>query len=161
MKETLGEMKGERIGLRALAESDVALVCSWRNDPDTGRFFYRKRIDPPEYSAWMKEVAANPDEELFGIVDAETGNLLGTLIYRIEKGTDEKEYATIGIMIGGKTERGRGYGREAMELITKALREKRGVSKFRVEVLSENKDAIEFYKRIGFEEESIVMKKET
>jgi len=151
--------EGKNITVRPLEESEAARVCAWRNNPEISRFFHRKHIEPDEYVKWMHEVAGDPNQGLYAITRKSDSSLLGTLTYKIDTDNKDVTVATLGIMIGDAAERGKGYGEEAMELLTKDLATRCGVKKAIVEVFPENKAAIAFYKKLGYTTELLVMSK--
>ncbi len=150
---------GKTVLLRQLEESEAAQVCAWRNNPEVGRFFHRKHIEPDEYVKWMREVAADANQGLYAITRKSDSTLLGTLAYKIHVEKNNEKSATLGIMIGQAAERGKGYGEQAMELLTNDLAARYGVKKAVVEVLPENKAAAAFYKKLGYTTELLVMSK--
>lgn len=152
-------LDGEAISLKPLIEAEAEQICAWRNNPDISRFFHRKHIEPDTYIEWMREVSGDPDQGLYAVTEKDGGRLLGTLAFKLNRSGDGNASATLGIMIGDPACRGKGFGEEAMEIVSKDLAERFGIVKTIVEVLPENKSAIAFYEKLGYAQEMIVMTK--
>lgn len=150
-------IEGKTIILRQLLESEAEQICNWRNNSDISKFFHRKHIEPADYVKWMREVEADPTQGLYAIVLAANSELLGTLAFTLQKSSE----ALLGIMIGASETRGKGYGAEAMELISADLASRFGVKKTVVEVFPENTAAVAFYEKLGYKNDMLVMSKST
>jgi len=70
--------------------------------------------------------------------------IVGYFDYQVEKGVGR----ILGILVY-KTHRRRGIGKELMERILNDLT-KKGCHKVRLEVFSENRGALQFYRNLGF-----------
>ncbi|MFA6450337.1 MAG: GNAT family N-acetyltransferase [bacterium] len=152
-------VEGDSIILRPLEEEQAPQICEWRNHPDISRFFYRKHIEPDAYVVWMREVAADPDQGLYGIIEKNSSQLIGSLAFKLDRSAKGGPAATLGIMIGDPARREKGLGEEAMNIISNDLAGRFGIVKIIVEVLPENTAAIEFYKKLGFETELLFLSK--
>ncbi len=98
------------ISLRPATAADSARLREWRNDPETVAASLSGRgVEPEEHQAWLTRVLADPAERLF-IVESEGEPVGQVRLQRHEDGTLE-------LHIGLAAEaRGRGVGREALEL---------------------------------------------
>ena len=116
-------IQGEKIHLRAVTSADLALIASWKNDPD----FYSEYNDfgLPRAGTLEKRFAEN------GLLDSQYGRLMvvasndevvGDVDYhQVKYGPKESSRAyNIGITIA-HAQRGRGYGAEAQKLLAAYL----------------------------------------
>lgn len=84
----------------------------------------------------------------FAIIDLETDKLLGNCsLFEI---SDIHRSAVLGIFIGEKANRGKGYGPEALELLLSFAFKIRNLHNVMLRVFSYNKRAIASYKKVGF-----------
>ena len=90
------------------------------------------------------------DEATFGIIELKTDKLLGSI------GLENIDYisrkATLGIFIGEKETRNKGYGTEAIQLILDYGFNYLNLNNIKLDVLSFNERAIACYKKCGFKE---------
>jgi len=64
--------------------------------------------------------------------------------------------ATIGIFIGDKSFWGKGYGTEAIELLTDFIFNEMNINKVKLNVYSFNKRAVRCYEKCGFVREGVL-----
>jgi len=151
-------LRGEKIVLRPIREGgELERIRQWRNDPrNAGFFFTDHKIAPDEHARWFESMKSAADRGVFAIVLAETDEAIGSFSYRIDRVTEEVLY---GVMIGPAEMRGRGYGEEAERLISGEM-SARGVKTAVVEVFANNDAAVGFYRKIGYETESVAVGRE-
>jgi len=72
-------IRGKQIGLRAIEESDLASMRSWRNNPSLRKYFREYReINVIQQKAWFEHISKQASNTLmFAIVDLESNALLG------------------------------------------------------------------------------------
>ena len=120
MSEELVFIKGERLTLRPLLEEDFTTeYLSWLNDPEVNRFSQRRPY-PVGYEgmvSWPRSLEKNPREGFVLAMIAEDGVHIGNIsltgIHPVNR------TAEISILLGRKDYWGRGYGAEAVDLLTK------------------------------------------
>ncbi len=150
----------QNILLRPLLDSEAVLVCDWRNHPSTSKYFYRQHVTPEQYTAEITAARATGSSEIFAIVRHSDNTPIGMISYTLtdDHGTPA---ARISIIIGHTADRGKGYGREAMDSLDSWLCSTFGVRRIILEVLPSNLSAIAFYEKIGFAPSAIVMTRDT
>lgn len=108
---------GERIFLTTLLQDDVPTFTEWFSDLETTAYLgavgavFRQEQE----QEWYNSLSKQSDQINFGIIVRETQHLIGTVGLKnidLLHGTAE-----LGINIGDKTARGRGYGTEAVRLM--------------------------------------------
>ncbi|MGQ9907544.1 MAG: GNAT family N-acetyltransferase [Candidatus Flexifilum sp.] len=151
MKPVIAPIEGERIRLRPLAETDLPLTLAWRNQDHIRRwFFHSDIIQPEQHRAWFDKYRAKDDDFVFIIVVKETDTPIGQVaLYRIDRVQQEAEFGRI--MIGEASASGKGYAREATQLIVQRFGfEQLGLRRIYLEVFADNAPAIAIYEKCGF-----------
>lgn len=111
-------LRGERVMLRPYRREDLAAIMTWTNDDTATRYLGGRFILPyteknaEDYLASVMAGAA--DKAAFVIADAETEDYLGQIDLDMDM---HNRQATLGIVLASERNRGRGIGREAIELI--------------------------------------------
>lgn len=112
-------IKGERLILRPLLEEDfTSEYLSWLNDPEVNRFS-RRRAYPTSHEgmvAWPRSQAQHPEQGFILALIAEDGVHIGNI--SLTNLHPVNRTAEISILIGRRDYWGRGYGSEAVELLT-------------------------------------------
>lgn len=147
-------LEGERIYLRPVVRSDATPeYARWLNDPETTRFLESGQIveTVDSIAAYIARYQARHDALFLAIVlkdgDRHVGNLkLEPIDWRHGK-------ATLGIMIGDGSARGRGIGTEAILLVLRFAFEKLGLHRVALGVTADNLPGIKCYRKIGFVDE--------
>jgi len=102
------------ITLRPLAEADAAVAYNWWRDQEVQELSSASVFTgtPEEFDSFFHQicVAEDPQRLTAGIVDRQSGRLIGLLVLRLSADGAEGEF---GIKIGEKDYWGHGYGREA------------------------------------------------
>jgi len=142
---------GKDVYLRPLEVSDVdGPYLAWLNDHEVTRFLEAGHTPSTRESLrrYVESAANAPDTVMLAIVDkasdAHVGNIKLARIHPLHRRAD------MGIMIGDKRVRGRGYGREALELILDYAFERLNLNKVYLGVDAENTGAVTMYERVGF-----------
>lgn len=110
-------LPGFRIALRPLAMDDLDAIMGWINDPEVTQNFagMSSPITRDQEAAFLERTLASPDERLFAAVDTD-GRYLGNAgIHRIYW---PARNGRLGVVLGAPGARGRGYGREAVALLS-------------------------------------------
>lgn len=113
-----GLLRGERVYLAALDESDLATASEWTKDSDYLRLYDSRPAAPrtaAELGLELREAQRGQNDFLFGLRLSEGDGLVGLV------GLDGISWphgtAFLFIGIGKARHRGQGYGREAMALL--------------------------------------------
>ena len=90
----------------------------------------------------------------WAIVTREEGKHIGNI--KIDPIDMESKFGEYGIMLGDKTEWGKGYAKEASERIVQyCFSDEVDLRKVNLGVVEDNHDAVELYKKLGFEIEGV------
>ncbi len=150
-------LETERVRLRPFKKEDLDIVHAWRNDPEL-RFLAMMHPYPVTWEhdlAWFEHLLNDtsnktisfacetiPDCQLFGYFQLRDINQL-------------QRHAFLGVVIGENSCRGKGFGREICSLGIMYGFNYLGLHKISLDVLADNKNAIDLYQKIGFKEEGI------
>lgn len=149
---------GERIRFRAVEKEDLPTFVRWLNDPEVqqGITIFHPFSQAQEEN-WFENMLKRPvEEQVLGIeVNEPSGEegmknwkLIGSLgfmdiSWRIRS-------AEFGIMIGEKNYWGKGYGTEAVRLLTKYGFNTLNLNRISLRVFEDNHRAIRAYEKAGF-----------
>ena len=110
---------GERVMLREYQAEDIGAIRGWVNDEAVTRYLSTRywppqtMVDSQEFLSHMLQSSHNAYN--FVIADRADGHYIGQLdIFRVDW---RLRCGEIGMVIGGAQDRGRGIGREALELL--------------------------------------------
>jgi RimJ/RimL family protein N-acetyltransferase len=113
------ELKSENIFLSVIKESDLSLIYEWKNDIKLSTLInsYFYPISYAEVEEWFKKNQNDKNQVLFGIYLVKTVKLIGVVrLMFIDWIGRNSEF---GIYIGDFQERGKGYGKEIIDMILK------------------------------------------
>lgn len=148
---------GEKVCLRAYKEEDIKVATSLVNDKELKKFLVTNipfPTSPWEEESWVKSQNGNKNGEYnFAIEDRETGKYIGGC--GIQNVNWLTRVATVGIMIGDKDFWGKGYGTDAMKVLTKFIFEDMNIRKIKLYTFSFNTRAIKCYEKCGFKVEGV------
>lgn len=149
-------LRGERVMLRPYRREDLASIMTWTNDDAATRYLGGRFILPyteknaEDYLASVMAGAA--DKAAFVIADAETEDYLGQIDLDMDM---HNRQATLGIVLASERNRGRGIGREAIELICRYGFMTLGLNRIQLTVYADNARARRCYAACGFVEEGV------
>jgi RimJ/RimL family protein N-acetyltransferase len=150
-RELCTVLKGETVELRALERDDLGSIWGWFNDVEV-ELPAGGDIRPESRRAleahFDKELEDKAPATRFGIV---VGGVLIGWCGLFD--WDDALSLRLAIAIGEKSYWGRGYGREAVSLLTEYAFCHRNAHKVWLEVLADNERAIRSYRSCGFVEE--------
>ncbi len=141
---------GKRIYLSPLCEECAENFTEWLNDFETTEYIGRSDqiMTLEEEKKFLKEKAH--EGYRFAIVELETDKFIGTV--SLEDTNNTSKNATLGIFIGDKTVRNKGYGTEAVELILDYGFNYLNINNIKLDVIAFNERAIKCYEKCGFKE---------
>lgn len=144
------KLVGERIYLSPKSIEDVEKYTEWMNDFDVTDYTGRShQILTIEAEKNYLEAHIN-EEATFAIVESKTDKLLGTIgLHKIDH---FKRTATLGIFIGDKDYRSKGYGTEAIRLILDYGFNYLNLNNIKLDLMEFNERAYACYKKCGFKE---------
>ncbi|MCL2197482.1 MAG: GNAT family N-acetyltransferase [Defluviitaleaceae bacterium] len=147
-------VEGEKVYLSPICTDDVDIFMSWVNEPEMAWFttFYSQVISRVQ----EKDIVENKlavDGSMFSIVTQEDDRVIGNCnFFKIDA---LNRAAEVGIIIGEKDCRGKGYGSEALRLLLKFGFENRNYNNISLHVYSFNERAIACYEKVGFKRNGI------
>ncbi|HRI46794.1 MAG TPA: GNAT family protein [Ignavibacteriaceae bacterium] len=144
-------LRGEKIVLRPLKKSDYKKTLNWRNDSEiTGLVMSHPfPITEELEQGWYDRILTDMSNKsvYFGIDDKD-GNFIGMVFLsdiNFINGT-----CKFHIILGPKEAQGKGYGRDALNLINDYVFKTLNLQKITLEVVESNSKAIKLYESIGF-----------
>lgn len=148
---------GKKVKLRGLKMEDVEPAYQYMCDPEvllniSPGIPYPMTLEREKQ--WFESQIAMKDTYNFAIEDIETGLYIGGC--GINKVDWKNRVATVGIYIGDKDFREKGYGTEAMKLLIDFIFNEMNINRIQLFVFSFNERAIRSYKKVGFIEEGIL-----
>lgn len=142
------KIPGERIYLSPMNKEDAETYTKWLNDASVtdnlGNTFMQIGVDN-EKEAIERMIK---DGYNFAIIRREGNELIGNISFNIIN--QILRNAEIGLFIGEKDNRGKGYGSEAMRLLLKFGFETLNLNNVMLSVFDFNKSAIACYEKVGF-----------
>jgi RimJ/RimL family protein N-acetyltransferase len=149
---------GRHIILREYRESDFESIRAWVNDPETTAYlssiFDRVQTEPMTRNFFDQVLTNKIDAHMFVIARKKDERYLGQIDLRL--GDRASRNAELGIIVPSQRDRGRGYGREAMELILAFGFDTLNLHKIWLRVFVDNDRAIALYRTLGFVHEGVL-----
>lgn len=150
-----GLLNGESVFLRPLAETELALLVDWRNDPETwSQFFNHYPLAIGQQKQWFEKLQNDSSRKLFTVCTT-GGEAIGTV--GIDSLDPINQSAEIGnILIGDKEKRGKGYAGEAVTLLVDFCFQQLNLNRLYLHVFEDNVTAVKLYERCGFKQEGVL-----
>lgn len=143
---------GEDIALGPILAIDIPTLFQWLDDPATAKF--NEPYRPPNWNrheAFWLNAEADPHRVFFAIRSRQTTKIQGYVqIMQIDA---VHRSATLGILIGNPEDRGRGRGREALNLAVRYCWNDLNLGRLALSVFAGNDRALSLYQSLGFREE--------
>ena len=141
---------GERLYLSPINKSDVETYTKWLNDYDVaaGLGMYRQMISLAAEEKILESLAAEGHN--YAIVLQESDVLIGNIGFCNIK--QHNRSAEVGLFVGDKENRGKGYGAEALRLILDYGFKTLNYHNVMLHVNSDHEMAIRCYRKVGFKE---------
>ena len=141
------KIEGDRLYLSPINIEDIDIYTKWMNDKEVteniGVFTKVKSMFSEE--EWIKN---NSEKYAFAIVLKENDELIGNIALKHVDGING--CATLGVFIGEKENRNKGYGKESIKLLLNYGFNSLNLRNVMLKVYSFNTRAINTYKKIGF-----------
>lgn len=143
-------LSGPRVELRALQERDLPKVYAWKNDYELTVQIgaHPMPTSRHEVEKWFRKNQSDKNQYLFGIYAKGKSSAVG--LARLMFIDWINSNAELGIYIADRKLRGRGLGRESVELLVDFAFRALNLHKVHLRVAESNKTAIELYRRCGF-----------
>ena len=141
------KIRGDRLYLSPMSSLDLELYTKWMNDKSVSENLgsYSKMISLVSEEKWILE---NQNDYNFAIVLREGDELIGNV--SLVDVDNLNQTATLGIFIGEKDNRNKGYGKEAIKLILDYGFNVLNLKNVMLSVYSFNERAVNTYKKVGF-----------
>lgn len=149
----------QTIKLREIRESDLEIMCSWKNNPKNYEYFYElKPIMLSQHKSWIEKINQDPSEIMFAISRMDgNDSFLGFVGFQhIDLRNRKAEWGRL--LIGDPKNAGLGAGKQVEALMLQYAFEHLGLNKLYCEVLATNTKVIALHKRFGFKEEGVLKK---
>ena len=144
------KIKGERIYLSPINKEDVVIYTKWLNDYEVSGNLgnYRVLISLNNEEKTLDRMTSEGHNYAMVLNDGDT--LIGNIsLFDID---NISRRATLGLFIGEKEHRGKGYGSEAIRLILDYGFKTLNLHNIMLHVHSDNEMGIACYKKVGFRE---------
>ncbi len=145
-------IKGNGVVLRALEPQDLDLLYVWENDPATWRV--SGIVAPFSHYTLMRYIeSAHQDIFTVGqlrmmIESNESGDAIGTVeLFELDA---VNRRVGIGVMLYSENDRGRGYAKEAVQLILNHADKSLGMHQVWCNITSDNVASIGLFESLGF-----------
>lgn len=144
------KLRGERIYLSPRSIQDVEKYTEWMNDFDTTDYIGRSHLLTTLEGEMQYLEQHSTSEASFAIVTEKENKLIGCIaLHDIDY---VRRIATMGIFIGDKEYRGKGYGTESVKLILDFGFNYLNLNNIKLDLKEFNKRALACYKKCGFKE---------
>ncbi len=146
---------GEKIYLRPLERDDAPTLLPWVNDPDViaTLIMYTPKNLQSEID-FIERAYKSDTDIVLGIALKGSDKLIGTTgLHRIDW---KNRHCMFGILIGDKTEWGKGYGTETTRLMVNYAFGTLGMHRVWLHVYEYNQRAIRAYEKAGFIREGVL-----
>ena len=146
-------VSGEKVYLSPISTEDLDIFMNWVNDPEIAHTtnFYTQFTSLTQEKEIVELLAKKGNT--FSIVTQENDKIIGTCSFSNINETNR--VAEIGIIIGEKEYRGKGYGTEAVNLLLQFGFMNRNYNSIYLHVHSFNARAIACYEKAGFKRQGV------
>jgi len=143
-------IKGEKIYLRPIIKEDITFLNTWKNDEEIYKYlgggFIPTSID--QQIKWMDSMIDTSGNNKRFIICEQTDKPVGMIgLYDINWIHRTSE---IGVYLGDKGAKGKGYGKEACRLVEQFAKEYLNLRKIKLNVVLENKIALNMWESLGY-----------
>lgn len=145
---------GERVRLTALRPEDATLMANWYEDGEFSRLWDATTARPRSemnIRKWFNDLDSAKEDFAFAIRLMYSDEMIGYV--DISDTQWNNGTAWIAIAIGDPSNRGKGYGADAMALALKFAFHEINLHRVQLSVFSYNERAIRLYERLGFTRE--------
>jgi len=153
-------LNGAKIYLRPFEVKDITSdYINWLNDEEVNRYLEsRFTVQTKEsVTAYVKSFENNKNKMLFGIFDSQNHLHIGNISF--SEINWSHLYGVIGLAIGRKEYWGKGFGREALQLIVDYGFNELKLHRLEAGAYSDNKNSIRIFEKLGFKIDGIQKEK--
>lgn len=149
-------LKGNNLRLTSLKEEDLNTFENWYNDVKFLRHYDMIAAFPkshPQLLEMLQDIRNSNDRYIFAVRTMKENKFIG--VTGFENILWNNGVAVIYIGIGDNTFRGKGFGKEALELTMEFGFQELNLHRIQLNVLSYNDPAIKLYENLGFKREGV------
>lgn len=140
-------LKGPRLTLRSAELADAPAFVKWFKDKKVVKYLFKQEpISLPAERKFIKKTLKDKNKLIWSII-SEEGELIGNTGLTLKP---DHKLGNWGIVIGEKSEWGKGYAGETIKLVLNYFFGKLKYNRFELEVYLENKRARRAYEKAGF-----------
>lgn len=147
--------KSDKVLLAPLSAEDMPILSGWINDRDQVLFNAPyKPVHEDQHKAWFDSVQQRNDLVIFGIRRLDGNKLIGSC--QLNSINQIHRSAQLQIRIGEPSERGHGYGTQAVRLLLDFAFKDLNLHRVYLHVFRTNVAAIRTYVKSGFVQEGLL-----
>jgi RimJ/RimL family protein N-acetyltransferase len=149
-------LRGKSVRLAALSKDDLPTFSRWYEDAGFSRLLDAVPAAPKsveQWEKWLEETEEDKDSFIFSIRLTQGDVLIGYL--ELDGILWNHRNCWIGIGLGDRKNWGKGYGREAMELVLKFAFHELNLHRVQLSVFDYNQRAMNLYEELGFTKEGV------
>lgn len=146
---------GKRINLWALEKGDLLQNYIWGNDPEIVKLTGLNPVPKTawEIDRWYETIVSNPSLQVMAI-KLNDNTYIGNV--ELNKIDFRSRSAEIGIMIGDRRHREKGFGKEALIMTARYAFEELGLHRLYADVLDYNAGGHKLFTSCGFKKEGVL-----
>jgi RimJ/RimL family protein N-acetyltransferase len=147
----------KHISIGPLVPEDFGPMFCWANDATAARldFAYRP-VDMMAHQQWWDGLGKDPTKVVFAIRKIDRPVIIGYV--QIAGINSTHRSAEIGIRIGSESDRGQGFGKEALRLAVDFCWDHLNLNRVQLVVFKHNHRAVRAYNAGGFKKEGVLRK---
>lgn len=149
-------LRGSRVRLTTLTQSDLPTISQWHQNPDFLRLFDALPAYPKTevtLTQWLDDTHSSTDTFLFAIRSLDKDELIGYV--ELDGILWAHRVSSVSIAIGETKHWGQGYGYEVMQLALQFAFDELNLHRVQLTVFSYNERAIALYEKLGFQREGV------
>ena len=149
-------LRGSRVRLTALTQSDLPTVVQWHQNPEFLRLFDALPAYPKTEAAlaqWLDDTHKSTDAFLFAVRSLDNDELIGYV--ELDGILWTHRVSGVSIAIGEAKQWGKGYGYEVMQLVLRFAFDELNLHRIQLTVFSYNERATALYEKLGFQREGV------
>lgn len=153
MKEV--KLEGKNVYLRSITYDDTDMIVRWRNQENVRKYFlFREDFTTEIHENWMRNHVEAGDVVQFIVCMKDTDRPVGSTYLRdIDYENGKAEY---GVFIGEEDVRGKGVGKEILELTCRYAFDELKLHRVYARVIEGNNPSLYCFLHCGFEQEALL-----
>jgi RimJ/RimL family protein N-acetyltransferase len=145
-------MRSDKVTIGPLLPDDTGSIFLWLNDVESVILDLTYRpVDWMKYNNWLEHFSQSEAQIIFAIRTIQQPKIIGFIA--ITKIDSVHRSAEIGIRIGAPSDRGKGYGKDAIKLALNYAWAHLNLHRVHLRVFESNRHAISAYRAAGFQHE--------